>query len=92
MKRAFKETVDLQLHVNGEYYVSLAYRPLLAQSMPVAVYALQHFMQWGTPQDVAEYNGWSRAFRTLAEPAQPPLPPRGSMVMPMAGLGKRFRG
>lgn len=90
MKRAFKETVDLQLHVNGEYYVSLAYRPLLAQSMPVAVYALQHFMQWGTPQDVAEYNGWSRAFRTLAEPAQPPLPPRGSMVMPMAGLGKRF--
>ena len=89
MKRAFKETVDLQLHVNGEYYVSLAYRPCWL-SPCLSPYALQHFMQWGTPQDVAEYNGWSRAFRTLAEPAQPPLPPRGSMVMPMAGLGKRF--
>lgn len=90
MKRAFKETVDLQLNVNGEFYVSLAYLPLLKRSLPVAVYPLQHFMQWGTPQDVAEYNGWSTAFRALVAPKQPPIAPKGNVVMPMAGLGQRF--
>lgn len=90
MSQAFADTTAQGLNVGGEYYVSLAYKPMLAAGQSVAVYALQHFMQWGTPEDVREYNGWSNAFRRLAttEPAQPV--PRGSMVMPMAGLGQRF--
>ena len=90
MGEAFHMTMDRKLNVNGEYYVSLAYKPLLAANRPVAVYPLQHFMQWGTPEDVAEYNGWSAAFKRLivAENALPT--PRGSLVIPMAGLGQRF--
>ena len=90
MGEAFRMTMDRELNVNGEYYVSLAYKPLLAANRPVAVYPLQHFMQWGTPEDVAEYNGWSAAFKRLivAENALPT--PRGSLVIPMAGLGQRF--
>ena len=90
MSEAFCMTMDQQLNVGGEYYVSLAYKPLLAENRPVAVYPLQHFMQWGTPEDVAEYNGWSAAFKRFIA-AENALPSRqGSLVVPMAGLGQRF--
>ena len=90
MSDAFRNTMDQELNVNGEYYVSLAYKPLLSEKQPIAVYPLQHFMQWGTPDDVAEYNGWSTAFKHLIDVENVPLTPRGSLVIPMAGLGQRF--
>jgi hypothetical protein len=76
--------------VNGEYYVSLAYKPLLANGQPVVVYPLQHFMQWGTPGDVAEYNIWSKAFRLLVAPVIEDSKAHGSLIVTMAGLGQRF--
>jgi NDP-sugar pyrophosphorylase family protein len=76
--------------VGGEFYVSLAYKPLLAANKNIAVYPLQHFMQWGTPDDVAEYNGWSAAFRRMIEPQQTAIISEGSVIIPMAGLGQRF--
>jgi NDP-sugar pyrophosphorylase family protein len=89
MAEAFRQTMEQGLQVGGEFYVSLAYKPLLAAGRSIAVYPLQHFMQWGTPQDVAEYNGWSAAFRRLIAPPQPAAA-AGTMVVPMAGLGQRF--
>jgi hypothetical protein len=48
-------------------------------------------MQWGTPEDVAEYCMWSDAFRHLADPAYAHVPRIGGTVLiPMAGLGERF--
>jgi len=55
MLDAFQATKDQNLNVGSEYYVSLAYKPMLASGKQVAVYELQHFMQWGTPDDVEEY-------------------------------------
>jgi len=79
------------LSVNGEFYVSLAYKPMLAESQRVAVYELQHFMQWGAPEDLAEYRMWSQAFRRLADPAYAAAPHiGGTALVPMAGLGERF--
>ena len=90
MSDAFCATMEQGINVNGEYYVSLAYKLMLAAHRPVAVYPLQHFMQWGTPEDVAEYNGWSSAFRRMAEPLLHVTEAIGSLVIPMAGLGQRF--
>lgn len=90
MSEAFRTTIDKDLNVNGEYYVSLAYKSLLANDQPVAVYPLQHFLQWGTPEDVAEYNTWSKAFRRLGAPFTQVTNPKGSLIIPMAGLGQRF--
>lgn len=89
MLEAFEETVARDLSVNGEYYVSLAYKPLLARKLPVGVYELQHFMQWGTPADVSEYLGWAATFRSLIGPLRD-KPLEGAVVVPMAGLGQRF--
>ena len=91
MVDAFNKVKESDLNINGEYYVSLAYKPLLAEGKPISVYPLQHFMQWGTPQDVAEYNGWSNAFRRMIGMPEKEANPVGSIVIPMAGLGQRFR-
>ena len=92
MMQAFDETVRAGLSVGGEYYVSLAYKPLLARNKLISIYPLQHFMQWGTPEDVAEYNTWSKAFRELVTVPRFEItpPPKGAVVIPMAGLGQRF--
>ena len=90
LKKAFEKTISKKLMVGGEFYVSLAYKPLLAEKRKVAVYPLEHFMQWGTPHDVSEYKKYSSAFRALAAHAPIAGRPSGSVLIPMAGLGKRF--
>lgn len=90
MSEAFRQVMEQDLNVGGEYYVSLAYKPLLENKKPVAVYPLQHFMQWGTPEDVAEYNYWSKAFLSLIARSDSISFPEGALIVPMAGLGKRF--
>jgi NDP-sugar pyrophosphorylase family protein len=90
MIEAFRTVMEQDLNIGGEYYVSLAYKPMLENGKPVAVYPLQHFMQWGTPEDVVEYNYWSKAFRSLIARSDRTSFPRGALVVPMAGLGQRF--
>lgn len=90
MSDAFRAVMEQELNIGGEFYASLAYKPMLAQRRPVAVYPLQHFMQWGTPEDVAEYNYWSKAFRRMIAPPEPTPSAEGAIVVPMAGLGQRF--
>ncbi|MCH9853158.1 MAG: NTP transferase domain-containing protein [Alphaproteobacteria bacterium] len=89
MYDAFAKMTQQNLQINGEYYVSLAYKPLLADNKQINVYPLQHFMQWGTPEDVAEYNGWSDIFHHYCKPPQAKQT-TGSIIIPMAGLGQRF--
>ena len=89
MINAFRRAVDQNFNIGGEFYVSLAYKSMLAEGQKVAIYPLQHFMQWGTPEDLAEYNSWSYAFRRLMT-CDEELPVSGSLVIPMAGMGKRF--
>ncbi|UJR53169.1 NTP transferase domain-containing protein [Dickeya zeae] len=92
MLDSFREVVRQQLSLNGEYYVSLTYKPLLAEGKRIGVYPLQHFMQWGTPEDVREYNYWSDAFHhLLTAPLCIDKPQSGTIIIPMAGLGERFR-
>ncbi|MFN0106889.1 MAG: sugar phosphate nucleotidyltransferase [Bryobacteraceae bacterium] len=84
--------VEQSLALNGEYYVSLVYRPMFEAGESVAVYELQHFMQWGTPEDLDEYLTYSRIFHALAEarPATQVPAREGALIMPMAGAGQRF--
>lgn len=89
MLDAFDAIVQQGLSLNGEYYVSLAYKPLFETKQPIAVYPLQHFMQWGTPQDVAEYNNYSAIFHRQLTP-ETQSESQGSIIVPMAGLGQRF--
>lgn len=88
--RALNHAVDNNLEINGEYYVSLAYKYLFENGLKTAVYPLQHFMQWGTPEDLAEYQKWSDTFRSLMQTDSREFSLKHQLIMPMAGLGKRF--
>jgi NDP-sugar pyrophosphorylase family protein len=91
MKEAFSETIARGVHVNGEHYASLAYIPLFERGARIAVYELQHFMQWGTPDDLTEYLQYDRQFRALMRPEfRRPAKHGGTLLLPMAGAGSRF--
>jgi NDP-sugar pyrophosphorylase family protein len=87
---AQEDQMRRELTVGGEYYVSLAYKPLMEAGWRIAVYELQHFMQWGTPEDLAQYQGWSKVFRRLATDEGRRARQGGAVLLPMAGYGKRF--
>ena len=89
MSDAFERTMNQNLNVGGEFYVSLAYKSMLTQEQKVATYPLQHFMQWGTPDDLVEYQSWSDTFKRLLNKEESATQ-LGSLVIPMAGMGKRF--
>jgi NDP-sugar pyrophosphorylase family protein len=89
MFAAFEQVRAQDLSVNGEYYVSMAYKILVSQGAKVGVYELEHFMQWGTPQDLEEYKSWSDTFEALVCYAGS-AKVDGGLVMPMAGSGQRF--
>lgn len=86
----FDRQVAQDLSVNGEFYASLAYKILAQDERKVSIYELQHFMQWGTPEDLKQYLGWSAVFRRLAMDDGRRARQAGSILLPMAGLGKRF--
>jgi NDP-sugar pyrophosphorylase family protein len=89
MQEFMRKCVDEKLDVRGEYYVSMVYKPVMDAGLPVAVYELEHFMQWGTPEDVEDYVVSSRVFRALSEGKVPPKQP-GAVMIPAVGAGKRF--
>ena len=62
-----EQSIAAGLHVDGEYYVSMVYKPMFNEGCRIVVYELNHFMQWGTPNDLEDYVYWSGAFRRLNE-------------------------
>ena len=90
MQKYFERCIDEELMVSNEYYVSMTYKPMMQDNLSVYVYELQHFMQWGTPTDLHEYQYWSNIFRGLINEQDPPYH-NGSLLLPMAGLGSRFQ-
>jgi NDP-sugar pyrophosphorylase family protein/putative flippase GtrA len=87
---AFDRQVEQNLEIGDEFYASLAYQILLQERAPIAIYHIEHFMQWGTPADLKEYQNWSKTFRRLMTSANTYSRHDGTVLVPMAGLGSRF--
>ena len=91
---SFEELLKRNLNVNGEFYVSLAYKIISENYKNIYIYPLQHFMQWGTPQDLEEFQYWENIFKKLSNKNHhlnlPNNLQKGTLIIPMAGLGKRF--
>jgi NDP-sugar pyrophosphorylase family protein len=93
-KKYITDNMENDLNVNGEYYISLPYVPMFRDGLNIAIYELQHFMQWGTPADLREYVYWSNIFRSLnngAGAGAGASSEPGTMLLPMAGAGARFK-
>ncbi|SFC17407.1 MobA-like NTP transferase domain-containing protein [Flexibacter flexilis DSM 6793] len=67
LKKYYQQQIAEDVNLNGEYYASLTYNLLVRDGLKVLVYdKIPHFCQWGTPQDLEEYNYWSEIFESLA--------------------------
>ena len=83
--------MDKDINLKGEFYVSLIYNLLVDDGLKVSIYDVQHMLQWGTPQDVEEYNAWSKYFRDVIEEKERPQAKENSITLiPLAGRGSRF--
>lgn len=73
-----------------ELYVSVLFTKMITDGLRVNVFNVEHFICWGTPEDVEQYNYWSKFF--LETPAKPaPVSAHQSNLIPMAGQGERFK-
>ncbi len=60
MKDYAQRLVDSGEAINGEYYVSLVYNAMVRDGLDVwCPVNVSKFCQWGTPEDLAEYNHWT---------------------------------
>lgn len=90
MLKYFEMCVHEDLTVGGEFYVSMAYKPMIDGGLNIQVYPLNHFMQWGTPSDLEEYQYWSQIFYSMLVEQDPPIH-KGTLLLPMVGQGSRFK-
>jgi NDP-sugar pyrophosphorylase family protein len=90
VKRYFAELAGRgDLALNGEHYVSLVYNLLVRDGLKVWIPEVPVMLQWGTPQDLEEYQGWSDHFR-LERGFRPARRLADQALIPMAGAGARF--
>lgn len=91
VKKYFNELMQKDINLNGEYYVSLIYNLMVLDGLKVSIYDVQHMLQWGTPQDVEEYNSWSKYFRNACnETLKVKAKDNSVTLIPLAGRGSRF--
>ncbi len=67
MKRYFAKAIEKGMKTGEEYFCSMPYNLLVRDGLRVYIYELEHFCQWGTPEDLEEYEAWSRTFAKLSK-------------------------
>jgi NDP-sugar pyrophosphorylase family protein len=90
VKKYFKQLIDEDISINGEYYVSLVYNLLIRDGLESLVYEIPYMLQWGTPFDLNVYNSWSNYYRKALEGQKESELKNCILVLPMAGEGSRF--
>jgi NDP-sugar pyrophosphorylase family protein len=74
--------------INGEFYVSQLFQLMKEDGLNIYIYEIPFMLQWGTPQDLEEYNYWSEYFNSTRFKDESKR--NMNVVIPMAGAGSRF--
>ncbi len=92
VKKYFHKLMAEKIDLNGEYYVSLVYNLMQQDKLAISVYEVPNMLQWGTPEDLEQFQSWSKIFQALVKPTRaiPPLD-RTVNLIPLAGRGSRFQ-
>lgn len=89
LKKYFKELIELDINLKGEYYVSLVYNLLVRDGLKVGIFEIEKMLQWGTPYDLEVYKSWSSYFSKNKQ-KRINNPSGTVLILPMAGKGSRF--
>lgn len=65
LKKYFSELMKSDMNLKGEYYASTPFELLVRDKMKIFVPEVKHFIQFGTPEDLEEFEGWARYFAKL---------------------------
>ena len=90
LKKYFKELIDLDINLKGEFYISLVYNLLVRDNLKVNVFEIKNMLQWGTPYDLEIYRSWSNYFNRKIDDKIIYNPENTTLILPMAGKGSRF--
>lgn len=91
VKYYFKQLMDKNINTDGEFYISMVYNLMKRDNLKIAIYEIEHMLQWGTPRDLQEYQRWSNYFKKIKKPQKNIEPQKNSITMVLlAGRGKRF--
>ena len=55
-------------HANGEYYISTVYNDMIKDGLICLNYPIDFFCQWGTPEDLKEYELWLQRLKNGYQP------------------------
>ena len=62
---AIDQQIDSDMSKFGEFFTSLTYLPLIQEGKKIEVLPLRKFMQWGTPEDFADYLYYSSKLKDV---------------------------
>ncbi len=68
VKEYFQKLLDGPAHGNGEYYSSMPYNLMIQDGLKNIIYPVNYFCQWGTPEDLTEYNTWIQRAKENYQP------------------------
>lgn len=91
IKKYFTLCMSQGLSIGSEFYCSLPYNLMIESGSNVGIYEIEYFMQWGTPQDLHEYNYYSGLFSSLVYTRDSIAHSDCYCLLPMAGIGSRFQ-
>ena len=67
LKKYYQELIDVKNHIEDEYYASLPYNYLVRDGLKVwCPVNVDHFCQWGTPEDLKEHLFWIKTIQGFA--------------------------
>ncbi len=91
LKQYCGKLVAADCRVNGEFYASLPYNFMVQDGLRVWVPTdIRYFCQWGTPEDLKEFEYWTGVVRGRRPEEFRECDPV-NILIPMAGEGRRFR-
>ena len=92
LKKYFKELMDKNISINGEYYCSTVYNLMKADNLNIGIFEIEKMLQWGTPKDLEEYLIWSDYFLKRDIHFTKGFEDKydTTLILPMAGAGSRF--
>ncbi len=55
VKKYFSKMIEREMLCNNEYYISMSHNLLIEDGLKNIIYPVEHFISWGKPADVREY-------------------------------------
>jgi NDP-sugar pyrophosphorylase family protein len=88
------EAIDFQqaqnLTFDGELFTSLTVKSLIELGLRVKTFELDYFFQWGTPEDVSDFEFEISRFKHIQNAGLKVEEFKGHLVLLAAGSGRRF--